>query len=252
MMHPDPLQLNVKELHYSYKSGTEVLKGTSFTASCGELVSLIGKNGAGKSTLFKCILGLLRDYTGTISLNEQDMKQMSARALAKAVAYIPQSHYPAFNYSVMDMVLMGSANQLSSVGTPGAKEEEKALNAIHQVGIDELATRGFAEISGGEQQLVLMARAILQDARIWILDEPLASLDYGNQIRVLKQLRQLAKEGYLILQSIHNPDQAYRYSDRILALKDGKVIRCGSPEEVMDPELVRSLYGPEAEWKIPN
>jgi len=241
--------LSVRDLSFGYKGVDPVLKELSFHAQGGELVSLLGKNGAGKSTLFKCILGLIRDYAGKIEINGEDMRNVSAKELARRVAYIPQSHYPSFNYSVLDMVLMGAANQLSSMGSPGKRQEEQALAALEKTGILHLASRGFAQISGGEQQLVLMARALLQNAGIWILDEPLASLDYGNQIRVLKQLRQLASEGYLILQSIHNPDQAYRYSDRILGMSDGKVICDGSPEEVMDAELIHVLYGKDADWK---
>lgn len=241
--------LEVRDLTYGYKGYDRVLQGMGFTAEGGELISLLGRNGAGKSTLFKCVLGLIRDYEGSVEIGGEDMKTVSARELAKKVAYIPQSHYPSFNYSVLDMVLMGSANQLSSLGSPKARQKELALAALERTGILHLAARGFAQISGGEQQLVLMARAILQNAGIWILDEPLASLDYGNQIRVLKQLKSLASEGYLILQSIHNPDQAYRYSDRVLGMSAGKLICDGKPEEVLNTELVHALYGEDADWK---
>jgi len=238
----------VHDLRFGYKGFHPTLKGLSFSARGGELISLLGKNGAGKSTLFKCILGLIRDYEGSAEINGEDTKTMSARQLAGKVAYIPQSHYPSFNYSVLDMVLMGSANQVSSLGSPGAREEQKAIQALERTGIVHLAERGFSRISGGEQQLVLMARAILQNAGIWILDEPLTSLDYGNQVRVLKQLKMLSSDGYLILQSIHNPDQAYRYSDRILGMAEGKLICDGRPEEVMDARLIRSLYGEDTDW----
>jgi len=243
--------LSVRDLKFGYKGFDPILKGLRFHAQGGELVSLLGKNGAGKSTLFKCILGLIRDYEGTVEIDGEDMRTVPAKELARRVAYIPQNHYPSFNYSVLDMVLMGSANQLSSMGIPGKRQEEQAMRALEKNGILPLASRGFAQISGGEQQLVLMSRAILQNAGIWILDEPLASLDYGNQIRVLKQLRRLASEGYLILQSIHNPDQAYRYSDRILGMSGGKIICDGAPEEVMNEELIRVLYGKDADWKLP-
>jgi len=232
----------IRDLHFAYKNGREILKGINLELTYGNLVSILGKNGAGKSTLFKCMLGLVKNYSGEILIDGEDVKSISAKQLAGKVAYIPQSHFPSFNYSVLDMVLMGTANQISGIGSPGNRHIESAEKALARVGISELRDRGYAQISGGEQQLVLMARAIVQDARIWMLDEPLASLDYGNQIRVLNQLKDLSRDGYLIIQSIHNPGQAYRYSDNVIALSDGIIIKYGKPEEVISAELINTLY----------
>lgn len=241
--------ISVKDLSFSYGKDREVLRTVSFEASPGDLVSILGKNGAGKSTLFKCLLGILRNYEGEIRIGGGDVRHLSAGKLSRKAAYIPQSHYPAFNYTVLDMVLMGAASRLGSLGTPGKKQEEEALRALERMNILHLRDRGFSGLSGGEQQLVLMARAMMQNAGIWILDEPLSSLDYGNQIRLLKRLRELSGEGYLIIQSIHDPDMAYQYSRRILALSGGRLLADGKPSEVMNEELIQRLYGEDIIWK---
>lgn len=233
--------IRVEHLSFSYGNHV-VLEDISFIAEEGLLLSILGPNGVGKSTLFRCILGLIHNYTGNITIDGKNMKSMSERELAKRISYIPQAHYPYFNYSVFDMVLMGATNQLSSIGMPGRRQEAEAVAALEKMGIVHLKERGFSHISGGEQQLVLMARALLQNARIWILDEPVANLDFGNQVKVLSRLKQMAKEGYLILQSTHNPDQTYLFSDRILALQNGKVIAEGKPEEIFTEDLIKKLY----------
>lgn len=231
----------VEHLTFSYGSHI-VLGDISFEAKEGELISILGPNGVGKSTLFRCILGLNHDYNGTITIDGRNMRALSERELARCIAYIPQSHYTAFNYSVLDMVLMGATNQLSGIGTPGKRQVEEALTALEKMQIIHLKDRGFSQISGGEQQLVLMARALLQNARIWLLDEPVANLDFGNQIKVLSILKKMTKEGYLVIQSTHNPDQTYLFSDRILALQKGKVIALGKPEEIYNIDLIKQLY----------
>lgn len=242
------MSLSVDNLTFGYSENRRILKNISFEAESGELTSVLGRNGAGKSTLFKCILGIIRNYEGEIFIHGRSMIGISARELSGLIAYIPQSHYPAFNYSVLDMVLMGSANQLKSTGSPGKRQETEALKALEKMNILHLADRGFGQISGGEQQLVLMARAILQNTGVWLLDEPLASLDYGNQTRVLQRLKKLSEDGYLIVQSIHNPDQAKKYSDRIIALADGAVIDEGKPDEILNEKLIKRLYGDDVEW----
>ena len=231
----------VKNLTFTY--GTRpILKDVSFELATNELVAVLGPNGVGKSTLFKCILGLLRQYEGEIHINEFNAKKITEKELSRQIAYIPQSHNPVFNFSVFDMVLMGTTGQVSSVSSPGPKERQKVMDCLDRLGIQHLYNRSYTFISGGERQLVLIARAMAQNAKIMIMDEPTANLDYGNQIRVLEQIKSLSKEGYTIILSTHNPDQSYLYADRILAIYDGKLIADGNPKDVITTELIRTLY----------
>lgn len=221
----------------------QVLEEISFTVQEGELVSIMGANGVGKSTLFRCMLGLCRSYQGKILWSGSEVGEYSPQAMAKLVAYIPQTHYPSFNYSVFDMVLMGTSRQVSLLSTPKKEHIQRAERAIETIGISHLIDRSFFQISGGERQLTLMARALAQDAKAIILDEPTANLDYGNQIRVLDCMRRLTTEGYIVIQATHHPEQAYLFSQRILALKEGRLVANGSPQQVLTTSLMTSLYG---------
>ena len=233
--------LDIRDLRFSYTS-RPVLQGVDLRLEPGELVFLLGANGAGKSTLFRCALGLLPGYEGEISLHGRDIRRLSARALAREMAYIPQSHHPAFSYPVLDMVLMGAQHRLSPFANPGPREEAAALAALDQVGIAGLAGRDFQRLSGGEQQLVLIARALAQQARLLLMDEPTSSLDFGNRVRVLDQVSELARRGYAILLSCHDPQLALLYAHRVVALHQGKVAADGPPEDVLDPALLHTLY----------
>ncbi len=238
--------MEVKGLYFSYDV-REILSNISFSVRDGEFVSVLGPNGVGKSTLFRCMLGLLTPDEGGTFVDGRDTSTMSARELAKCIAYIPQSHNPVFNYSVLDMVLMGTSAQVGRFSAPGKEQLAVAQAALHRLGIWNLHDRGYANISGGERQLVLIARAIAQQAKILVMDEPSANLDFGNKIRVMNTVKGLTKDGYTVIQSTHDPDQAYLYSDKILALYDGQVAAWGSPQETMTDALITTLYGVDVE-----
>lgn len=240
------MSLQVDHLSFAYGSHP-VLHEVSFQAEYGEFVSVLGPNGVGKSTLFRCILGLLKPASGRTMVDGTPITELSAVQLAKKIAYIPQSHHPAFNYSVFDMVLMGSTAQLNGLGSPGQKQLEQAQIALERLGIAHLKDRGYGNISGGERQLTLIARAMVQQAKILVMDEPSASLDFGNRIRVMQTVRQLTREGYCVIQSTHDPDQAYRYSDKVLALHGGRVLAYGTPRETINAPLISTLYGVDVE-----
>lgn len=241
------MTLTVKDLTYRYaKTAAPVLQGISFTAESGDFLSVLGANGAGKSTLFRCLLGGLTDYTGAIELDGRDVRTLSRRETAEHIAYIPQIHRPTFGYSVLDTTLMGLTRQLSPFRSPTPEMEKQAMDALEQMGVAHLAERNFATLSGGEQQLVLIARALCQQSDILVMDEPTSSLDYGNQLRVLERVRQLARQGYTVLLSTHDPQHALRFSQKVLALSGGQVAAEGDTAEVLTPELLRRLYGVEA------
>lgn len=242
------MSICVSDLSFSY-GDARVLKDVSFSVGEGELMSVVGPNGVGKSTLFYCLLGIFDNYKGKISIKDIDIKNLGVQEMAKLIAYVPQSHFPSFNFSVFDMVLLGTSVQISSVSTPGKKQIQLAESAMDRLGISHLRERGYTKISGGERQLALIARALVQQTNVLILDEPTANLDFGNQIRVLEQIRSLTKEGYTIIQSTHNPEQAFMYSDRVLAMHRGRVLADGSPSEIVTEELVHKLYGVDVKIK---
>ena len=236
------MSIEVKNLSFSY-GDRPVLHDISFSVGKGEFLSILGPNGVGKSTLFRCVLGLLSGYTGQVLVDGVDARSFSVREAARHIAYIPQSSHPVFNYSVFDIVLMGRTSGLSTFRSPGRKDTEQCLWALEKIGISHLRDRCFHRLSGGEQQLVLIARALVQNAPILILDEPTANLDFGNQLLVLEQARSLAREGYTVIQTTHHPEQSYMFSDRILAIQKGRVLTEGKPSQVLTEETIRSLYG---------
>ena len=238
------MSLEVSHLSFAYsKRGRLVLDDISFSVKKGDLLAVLGPNGVGKSTMFRCILGFLRDYEGSIRLNGLEIKFLDHREIAKHVAYIPQSTYPVFNYTVLDVVLMGLTNQMNLLAAPNQDHIDEAYAAMESLGIAHLRNAGYGEISGGERQLTLIARALVQKAKILIMDEPTANLDYGNQFRVMCRISDLAREGYIIILSTHNPDHAFLYANRTLMIYGGKVIADGAPDDVLDAELIKEVYG---------
>ena len=234
--------LSVENLSFSY-TRRPVLQDVSVAAEKGELLSILGPNGVGKSTLFRCILGSLEGYSGRICVDGRDIRTLPHRERARRMAYIPQIHRPTFGYTVLDTVLMGTTRQLSPLQQPGREQVYMARSALERVGVSHLAERNFAHLSGGEQQLVLIARALAQQSDILIMDEPTSALDYGNQFRVLQQVRALSREGYTVLLSTHNPQHALTFAHRVLALQDGSVAALGPSGDVLTPDLLRRLYG---------
>lgn len=240
------MSIEVRDLSFSYGSH-EVLRDVSFDIPDATLVNVLGPNGVGKSTLFRCILGLCPHYAGEIRVNGKDLRRLSVRERAREVSYIPQSHAPVYDYEVLDVVLMATGSDLRMLSTPGKAQVKRAYEALERIGIERLAHRTYTQISGGEQQLVLIARALAQDARTIVMDEPTSALDYGNTVRVLTCVRQLAREGLSIVQSTHNPDHAFLYADRTLVLRDGRLDAYGDPRDVITAELIGGLYDVEVE-----
>ena len=234
------MSIVVKNLTCSY--GTRpVLRELSFSVEKGELLSVLGANGVGKSTLFRCLLGTL-SYEGSITVDGEELRRLSSGKRAKKIAYIPQNHRPTFGYSVLDTALMGTTRQISPFLSPGKDQVDQAREALRRVGADHLEGRSFERLSGGEQQLVLLARALAQQSEILIMDEPTASLDYGNQLRILSLAKELSQEGYTVIFSTHDPQHTLRFADHVLALSGGKVAAAGKTGEILTPELIRRLY----------
>ena len=240
------MTIEVKNLSFSY-GRHQVLNNVSFTAGAGELIAILGANGAGKSTLFRCILGTTKKYTGQINLDGVDISQMSRREIASRLAYIPQTSKSAFNYTVLQSVLMGTTSQLGIFGRPTSEHTEAAMAALDMFGITHLAHCGCEEISGGEHQLSLLARAVVQQADTIIMDEPAANLDYGNQSLVMKNISALADRGYTVILSSHDPNQVVLYCTRTMAISGGRIVFDGVPDSVLTEGALSEMYGVKVE-----
>lgn len=233
--------LKAENIHYSY--GDEpVLRGVSLHIKPKEVVSLLGPNGTGKSTLIKILTGLVEPDAGHVEIGGVPLQKMSYRERAKRIAYVPQSHRSAFGYAVLDVVLMGLIASHSLFSRYGKKDYEKAETALEQVGMLKYAKKSYTELSGGERQLVLIARALVQGAKFFIMDEPVSGLDYGNQLRLLERIDDLARQGYTFLKSTHYPDHAMMISSRVIMIRGGTVRGNGQPLEVITERSIDELY----------
>lgn len=231
--------LKLKHVNVGYNR-KKVLQDVQFDLPAGQSVCLLGKNGAGKTTLFRAILNTLA-YQGEIEINGHETKQLTRSALAQQIAYIPQRHEVPVDFSVFEMVLLGTTAKLKTFQQPGSQQVRQANAALKRLGIEYLRDQSFSQISGGEQQLVTIARSLAQQSRVIIMDEPCANLDFGNQILVMRMISQLAAEGLLIVQSTHDPNQALRYADTILLLENGH-LTCGPPEQILTEAKLSALY----------
>lgn len=240
------MSIHIDHLDFSYGK-RRILHDVCIDIPDATLVNVLGPNGVGKSTLFRCILGLNSTYSGTVSVNGKNLRHLSIKERAREISYIPQSHAPVYDYEALDVVLMSTGTDLGMLRTPGPRHRRRAYEALERIGIAHLAERNYTQISGGEQQLVLVARALAQDAKTIIMDEPTSALDYGNTVRVLSCVKQLAREGLSIVQSTHQPDQAFLYSDKTLVLHQGHVHAFGSPKDVITNELVSTIYNVNVE-----
>ena len=220
-----------------------ILNDISFELATGEMTCLLGPNGSGKSTLFKAILKLISLQDGDISIQGENISYWHHGRLARFIGYIPQAHVPPFPYRALDVVLMGRTSHMGIFSNPREKDAAVAEQAMTTLNIDHLKEKTYTEMSGGERQLVLIARALAQEPHILITDEPTNSLDFGNQLLVLEKMRRLANAGMTIFMASHFPEHALLYADKVILLKDGMIIGMGPPKETLTVEQIYNLYG---------
>ena len=225
-----------------------ILSNISLSIEKGQLSCLLGKNGAGKTTLFKTVLGLLPLISGQILIEGKALSSYSQIELAKTISYVPQAYGTPFPFSVLDVVLMGQyAHSEGIFNTPGKKNLKIALDCIQMLGIEKLIHKNFSKISGGEKQMVLIARAMAQQPKFIAMDEPSSNLDMGNQIKVMKTVQLLKEQGYGVIMNTHSPEQAMNYADQVILLKDGKLRLAGKPDVVMNSKNVSEIYNTSLE-----
>lgn len=234
--------LEVKALAFGFP-GRSVGRDVSFSLGRGEVMCVLGPNGGGKTTLFRTILGLLQSQEGSIHLDGNALQSLSRIEIARLAGYVPQEHAGYFAFTVREFVLMGRTAHLGAFSVPAKKDREVADRVLESLAISALAERPITEISGGERQLALLARALAQEPKVLVLDEPTAGLDFGNQVRVLERMSQLAASGIAILFSSHDPDHAFLCAQRALLLAQGRVLEIGAPAEVIRPDTLERLYG---------
>ncbi|MBQ8930297.1 MAG: ABC transporter ATP-binding protein [Oscillospiraceae bacterium] len=222
---------------------TPVLQNVSLRLRQGEIVCILGPNGIGKTTVFRSVLGFLKLLAGDVLLDGVPREKLSAREFSKCVGYVPQGHEPPFPYAVPDVVVMGRAAHLRPFESPGLREYRIADQVLEMLGISYLREKTYTQISGGERQMVLIARALAQDPRLLVMDEPTANLDFGNQIHVLQCIKGLTAAGLGVLMTTHNPDHAFLCCDRVILLTRGKEVMEGTVDEIVTEENLRLAYG---------
>lgn len=235
-------------------AGSAVLKDVSLTVRPGEVHCLLGPNGVGKTTLFRSALGLLPLVAVRVSIDGRDAGTLSDRELARVVAYVPQAAEIPFAFTVRDVVAMGRLSHMGVFASPGVADYAVVDGTLDRLGISRLAERSYTELSGGERQMALIARAVAQEPEYLLMDEPTAALDFGNQAQVLRCVRELAESGLGILMTTHTPDHLHLCrAFGTLIMRDG-TYRQGDATELLTPELLSEAYGTEvmvvdADWR---
>ncbi|QOR35227.1 ABC transporter ATP-binding protein [Clostridium sp. 'deep sea'] len=236
--------INIKDLQFGY-SKKVILNNISLRIRSGECVSILGPNGAGKSTLIKCIDGLLTPNKGSVVVHDKNIRFMNRRELSKLVSYVPQVSQNRFSLKVFDMVLIGRSPHMT--WRSSFEDKEKAINALKLLGIENLAMRSFNELSGGQQQKVIIARAIAQETKILLLDEAISNLDIKHQLDVMEIVKQLASRyGISVVMVVHDLNIASRYSDKIVMMKKGEIVKVGDPHQVLTKNNIANVYGVDA------
>jgi len=236
--------IRVEGLSFSHHhSSKAIVENVSFSVANGRIAVLLGANGSGKTTLFKCIAGLWQPCAGKVLLDGRETDRLNFRERALLLALVPQDHTPPFPYTALEAVLMGRAPHVGMYASPSAADMEKARAALETVGVGHMADRPYNRVSGGERQLILIARALAQEAPILLLDEPTSHLDFRNQHAVLTMVRRVAKEkGLTVLMTLHDPNLAAYFAHQVVLLKEGRIMSDGTPAEVLTQPHLEALY----------
>lgn len=234
--------LQVTNASFAYKAGRSIFSDVSFEMSEGQVLAIIGPNGAGKSTLLNCLVGQTPLSQGEVQICGIDINKLPRREVAKLVGYVPQTDNPVYGYSVRTFVVMGRTPYISTFHMPSKEDYLKADEAIKSLGIQHLAQRSYMEISGGEQQQASLARVVVQEPKLIVLDEPTSALDFGNQMRVLRMVKQLGKRGFAVIMTTHSPDHAIMLNDTVAMLDNDGHLCVGKPDEIIESHRLSKMY----------
>lgn len=240
--------IEVKDISFSYEKDSPIIfENINFEIDAGDVLCILGPNGTGKTTLIKSLNGIHEINSGKILLNGKNIEKLSFNEISKIVGYIPQGHVPSFPFTVFDVVLMGRSPYINLSASPKEKDKKIAMDALKTLGIFEMKDKKYTNLSGGERQLVFLARVLAQEPDLLILDEPTSHLDFGNQIKLLEIIEQLSNLGLAIIMSSHYPDHAFLSCNKVAIMKDKSFIDFGNPEDVVTEENLREAYGIEVQ-----
>ncbi|MFA7565585.1 MAG: ABC transporter ATP-binding protein [Alkalispirochaeta sp.] len=234
--------VTVQNASFAYTDGLPVLSSLSLSISTGRVTAILGPNGVGKTTLLNMILGWIRPSEGAVLLFGQSLTSMSRRDAGRTVSIVPQDEHLAFEYSLLDYVLLGRSPHLNALALPGQQDIAMADRCLKRVGMYERRFDPVTDISGGEKQLVLLARSLCQEPRLLLLDEPSAHLDIANKRRLVNLIQDLRNTGVTVVLTTHDPDFAAVTSDEIVLLSDGNLLAQGAPSEVMTSALLSAAF----------
>lgn len=234
--------LEVRDVTCGYSPEKPIIKNVNFTLDKGDVCCILGPNGVGKTTLFKTVLSLIKPLKGTVCVNGSDTSGWTPKQIAGCFAYVAQAHTPNFSYLVKDIAMMGRLGSVRAGRQPSSKDYEIVEQALEDVGIRHLRDKVYTEISGGERQLLMIARALAQQPEILIMDEPTANLDYGNMLLVIKCVRELAEKGLCVIFTTHMPDQAFMCEAKTELLFRGAPPVFGSARDVITEKNLYEAY----------
>jgi iron complex transport system ATP-binding protein len=236
------MKLETHNLAFGYPE-RPVGRGVSLSVAPGEVLCLLGPNGCGKTTLFKTMLGLLKPHGGHVTVGGDNLESLTRPELARRVAYVPQGSMAPFPYTALDLVLMGRVAHRGLFAGPTDEDRDAAAQALTDLGIEHLTNRDVTRLSGGQRQLVMIARALAQAAPLIVMDEPTASLDFGNQVTVLSSVRRVADRGVGVILSTHDPDHAFSVATQVALMREGEVTASGAPSTVISEANLEQVYG---------
>jgi len=235
--------LQAQSVFFSYDEGKPVLNGIDLAIEPGTHIAVLGPNGSGKTTLLRCLLGFLEPQKGKIILDQVPITQCTPKIVAKALAYVPQFPNAAFAFPIRELVLMGRFAHAGFLGMTSAQDRAVAELAMEMTETTEFATRTLNELSGGEAQRVMVARALAQQPSVMLLDEPTSHLDLSNQLKITKMLGRLAHDWNMAVLAVsHDINLAARFADELVFMKKGRIVAQGPPESTLDKELLGDIY----------